>query len=348
MIKYKILLIVHFLFYIISLTIINKSNKVSKIFNTEIIKNVLNYSLNYDEFDNNVYEKITYLQNFFCENPIENLEPLFENKLKIANVTFNGSSFNMFVYNNNDLVSKKIFFSHQWEPDNTKKILKALEYYSQKKKAENKDIYMLDIGANVGWYTYFLGKYGFKIISFEASKINNYILYKNYCLNKDVNVTIINKGLDLDDKKCILKTVKSNIGDGAIFCENREEQNSDFNGEIFYDIELTKLSKYIKFFSDKNLALMKLDVEGAEGSVIYGGKEIISKYHIPFIIMEFRVKLLESHRTNVLEFLQFFENNGYKFSLTDFLSNEYISSSERIKNNKNWNLFIVYDKFLNI
>ena len=36
--------------------------------------------------------------------------------------------------------------------------------------------------------------------------------------------------------------------------------------------------------------------------------------------MEYEIKLLEPHGTNVLEFLQFFENNGYEISLIDFFS----------------------------
>jgi FkbM family methyltransferase len=237
-------------------------------------------------------------------------------------------------------------YSHNWEANNTKKILKALEYYSEKKKLNKKDIYLIDIGANVGWYTYFLGKIGYNIMSFEASKINNYILYKNYCLNRDINVTIINKGLDVEDKKCKLKIVSYNIGDGMILCDNRDKLILDFNGEIFDDIELTKLGKYTKFLSEKNLAFIKLDVEGAEGTVFEGGKEIIDKYHVPFIMMEFEVRLLESHGTKVLNFLEFFENNGYKFSLIDFFSKEYISSSELIQIKRNKNLFVVYEKIL--
>ena len=272
------------------------------------------------------------------------MDQLIENNIKLAHVEFNGNNFDMFVYKNNDYISNKIFSVHQWETQNTKKIIKALDYYSKKKKLENKDIYMLDIGANIGWFTYFFGKYGYKIISFEASKINNYILYKNYCLNKDINVTIINKGLDIEEQNCNLINVKSNIGDGSIYCKNREKSNNLFDGEIFYDIKLTKLSKYIKFFSDKNLALMKIDVEGAEGNVIFGGKEIISEYHIPFILMEFQIKLLETHRTNVKEFLEFFENNGYKFSMFDFFNDKYISSSDILKLQKNMDLFAVHNK----
>ena len=71
----------------------------------------------------------------------------------------------------------------------------------------------------------------------------------------------------------------------------------------------------MKFLSGKNVALMKKDVEGYEGKVIKGGIEIISKYHIPFIMFEFSQRLLKLHKTNILEFLKFFENNGYKFIL---------------------------------
>ena len=38
----------------------------------------------------------------------------------------------------------------------------------------------MDIGANVGWYSFYLGNAGYEIIAFEVSKINNYILKKTF------------------------------------------------------------------------------------------------------------------------------------------------------------------------
>ena len=251
----------------------------------------------------------------------------------------------MFVYKSGDIVSNVIISSHRWERGLTDSILNALEFYSQKKKLENKDIYFIDVGANVGWYSFFIGKYGYKILSFEANKVNNYILYKNYCLNKDVSLSIINKGLDEEDKKCILKIVSQNVGNGAIFCENRESNYRAFD-KYTDSIELTKLSRYMKFLSEKNVALMKIDVEGYEPKVIKGGEEIITKYHIPFIAMEFNINFIQLHQINALEFLKIFENNGYKFSMVDFLSKKYISSEELIKRKDNINIFAIYEKFL--
>ena len=345
-----ILIIIGIFFYILHSINSKKVFKVneldSNLYLNNITNNYSNISLVYDEFDESINKQYILIQNNFCNKEEENKIQKYENLIKIAKVDFNSTNFSMYVYKTSDTVSRSIMYSHNWEANNTKKILKALEYYSKKKKLSKKDIYLIDIGANVGWYTYFLGKIGYNIMSFEASKINNYILYKNYCLNRDINVTIINKGLDVEDKKCKLKIVSYNIGDGMILCDNRDKLILDFNGEIFDDIELTKLGKYIKFLSEKNLAFIKLDVEGAEGTVFEGGKEIIDKYHVPFIMMEFEVRLLESHGTKVLNFLEFFENNGYKFSLIDFFSKKYKSPLEIVINKRYNDLFIVYEKIL--
>lgn len=72
-----------------------------------------------------------------------------------------------------------------------------------------------------------MGKLGYKIIAFEPSKINYYILKKNYCLNKEVNVTLINKGLFTEEKKCDIVSPERNIGDGLI---------TVFNGAFFPSI----------------------------------------------------------------------------------------------------------------
>ena len=216
----------------------------------------------------------------------------------------------------------------------------------KKKKLDNKQIYFIDVGANIGCHSFLIGKHGYNVLSFEANKINNYILYKNFCLNKDVNLTIINKGLDEEEKICKLKISPKNKGDGAIFCDNREQAYEYFSGEVYNNIELTTLSKYIKFLSKKNVALMKIDAEGYEGKIIKGGKEIIMDYHIPFIMFEFSVRLFKFHQTDILEFLTFLKDNGYKFSSIDFFSKKNISPEELIKYNNPINLFVVYEKFI--
>ena len=206
---FRILILVVFL--IIYIYQIKRDQKNYKKFDSENIEDIFNFSMKYDEFDEKINENYKLLQDSFCNNKYKNLNQEIENQIKISEIDFMGKHFNMFIYNGTDCVSRSRAKLHYWEGRFTKQFLNALDFYSKKKNLNNKDIYFLDIGANIGWYTFFIGKYGYKILSFEASKINNYILYKNYCLNKDVDITIINKGLDEEDKKCILKTVSFNI-----------------------------------------------------------------------------------------------------------------------------------------
>ena len=87
--------------------------------------------------------------------------------------------------------------------------LDILKYYGEKKNImKNEDIFMLDIGGNLGAYPSFLGRFGYSIITFEASPRNSYIIYKNYChINRNSNIIIVNKGLSIIHKLMELEMV---------------------------------------------------------------------------------------------------------------------------------------------
>ena len=273
-----------------------------------------------------------------CLTPYYNYE--FENKIKLEKINFNNINFNMFVYKNNDSVSSLLSDIKVWEKDETENIIKALTYFAKKKNLTEKDIYIIDIGGNIGWYTFLLGKYGYKIFTFEPSKINYYILSKNYCLNKELNITLINKGLFTEEKKCYIHSHKNNIGNGMIRCTKKLDENNINNGEII----LTKLSNYIPFFMNKNLAFIKMDIEGSEGKAFESGIELLTENHIPFIFMELIPKLLISYGTDPKKFLEFFINNGYKINILNFFEKKAYDIDYLVKEQRN--LYIVYTKIL--
>ena len=73
----------------------------------------------------------------------------------------------MYVYKEDDIVSSEILTMENWEADKTGDLLAALLYYSNLLGLQPKDIYVLDIGAKIGWYSLFIAKYGYNILSFE-------------------------------------------------------------------------------------------------------------------------------------------------------------------------------------
>ena len=86
-----------------------------------------------------------------------------------------------------------------------------------------------------------------------------------------MNITLINKGLFTEEKICYIDTQKKNIGNGLVNC-NKEVDIKFINNK---EIILTKLSNYITFFANKNLALIKMDIEGSEGKAFESGIELL-------------------------------------------------------------------------
>ena len=279
-------------------------------------------------------------QNEFCNNENEYYNREFENKIKLSKIIFKNITYFMYIYKQKDIVSSDISKINAWEKYETNNLIKGLDFYKKKNNLINKDIYIIDIGGNVGWYTFFLGRFGYNLITFEPFKINYYILNKNYCLNKTLNVTLINKGLFSEEKKCHIYSPSNNIGNGMINCNEKVDEKIISNGEII----LTKLSNYISFFKNKNLAMIKMDIEGSEGKAFESGIELITKYHVPFILMEYIPSFLRKYGTNPKTFLEMFINNGYKINVKNFFEKKNYDIKYLLKGNKS--LYIVYIPFL--
>ena len=330
---YVFISIIIFIFFVILFNLTRIINNSSYIELPEVTFQKLNES---------VLQEIKKLQMEFCSNQSKYIKYNFENQIKLANGSLLNESFYMYIYKSQDIVSYYINLVKNYEATETEKIINALNYYSSIKNISNSDMYILDIGANVGWYTFFFGKCGYNVLSFEPSDVNIYILRKNFCLNQNFNVTLIKKALYTDEKKCDYYAHRGNIGNGMILCDNNTNINDEYikTGETY----LTKLSNYIEFLSTKNLVLIKMDIEGSEGKAIESGIELISKYHAPFIFLEFTPKLLEMHGIEPIKFLEIFEMNGYKFAKKNYFDTNYYTKQEIIGKSKNIaiNLFIIY------
>jgi len=75
-----------------------------------------------------------------------------------------------------------------------------------------------------------------------------------------------------------------------------------------------KLSNFLPYLSNKNIALIKLRIEGEEGIVIGDALELIDKYHMPFVLSEFNPNFLKRHGTDPKKYIELFIKNGYKIS----------------------------------
>ena len=117
------------------------------------------------------------------------------------------------------------------------------------------------------------------------------------------------------------------IGNGILLCDY-DNDRVIIEGLVFkktFEVSLTKLSNFAPYFSNKNLALIKLDIEGGEVIAIQDGIEFVNKIHVPFIFSEFNSHYIVKHKSDSKKYLHYFADNGYKISSKGFFGKYYSS-----------------------
>lgn len=128
---------------------------------------------------------------------------------------------------------------------------------------------VVDVGANIGYYTVLAAKKGARVYAFEPESNNYAILAKNIDAAGVYSVNIFGCAVGNENKKVKILKSKTNFGDHRI-------------GEKGEEVEMVKLDDTV----EEKVDLIKIDVQGWEPTVIAGAKKIIKKYK-PVIIMEY-------------------------------------------------------------
>ena len=188
----------------------------------------------------------------------------------------------MNLYNDNDYISSYIDKFGIWEENITNHILDILDAES------NKDSIVIDVGANIGYYSLLFASKGYNCYSFEPDpnnfekleesvKVNKYTekirLYKNAVSNKS-------------NQRLVLSTVSGPIVNHG--CLTILGGFSDIAGVDCSSITLDEITKLANPLT--SIILMKVDVEGFEPEVIEGANNLLKSGRIKFILIEISPK----------------------------------------------------------
>jgi FkbM family methyltransferase len=191
-----------------------------------------------------------------------------------------------FHYLSNDKYIGQRVALEKYEPYETQLILK---------QAKSGDV-VVDVGANIGYYTVLLadkiGKIG-KVYAFEPDKTNFEILKKNIEVNDLKNVVAINAAVGKTEGKLKLHKSEENFGDHKLYGNDRE----------FETVKIINLDKY---FSNEKIDLLKIDTQGWEPEVIEGAKELIRK-NKPVMFLEYSpasYKIAKLNGRKMVDFLR--------------------------------------------
>lgn len=218
--------------------------------------------------------------------------------------------------------------------------LEPLETELFKKEIKEGEV-VLDIGANIGYYTLIaariVGKKG-KVFAFEPHPENFALLKKNVEINGYDNVVLINKAVSNKNGKVRLYLSERDTGASSIYPEDSQKS---------IEVETIRLDDYFKDFKGK-IDFVKMDIEGSEGEALQGMRGIIDKNKNIKIITEFWQKALNKSEVKAKEF---FEMIYQRFELKDIdeldkkikqidHSNQFL---ERYRE-RNTNIFCVWTK----
>jgi FkbM family methyltransferase len=206
---------------------------------------------------------------------------------------YNFGDFSMYVDAHDTL---QIIGTGKFEPTETQTILSYVRH----------DTIMLDIGANMGFYSIRVGQKATngKVIAFEPDPGNFATLERNLTLNKLTNVATYNAALS--DKKDTLRLYKHpfNVGDYRLY------NDGDFTEYV--DVPTLRIDDTIKSRVD----LIKIDVQGFEYFVLKGAQALLEKYK-PIIISEFWPRGLYNSGASPKDYLGMMQNLGYSVSRID-------------------------------
>jgi FkbM family methyltransferase len=247
----------------------------------------------------------------------------------------------------NNLFNEKSFFEFNLEDDvkiNLYKdsVLSRLIYegFEQEEtdyiiKTLKKGDVFVDIGTNIGLFSLMaskiVGEEG-KVLCFEPSPVTFSRLKENIGLNDFKNVEI--KNIGLSDSKGELTFYVSNNGHDAW---NSFAPSQDNKLESSIQVPVSTLDIELINIDKNKIKLVKIDVEGWEKFVLFGGKDFLVNFN-PIVMVEFTEANTFNAGYPVYEIYDIMQDLGYVWYR--------ISKGELIKEDKK--LYYPYDNLIAI
>lgn len=170
---------------------------------------------------------------------------------------------------------------------------------------------VLDIGANIGYYTLILarlvGEAG-RVYAFEPDPANFELLQKNLRINGYKNVVLVKKAVSDVSGPLSLFLCPDNKGDHRIY-DSHDDRPA-------IDIEAITLDEY---FGPEfgRIDFVKMDIQGAEGRALRGMRQLLSAQRSVKLITEFWPGGLRRSGIGPEEYLADLESLGFNLSRID-------------------------------
>ncbi len=208
-----------------------------------------------------------------------------------------------------------------------------------KELVKNADV-VLDIGSNFGYYSLLASEQinsSGKIYAFEPDPSNYELLCKNLHINNIKSIIPVKKAISNVNGKSRLFIEKANLGGHSLAEQNISDQKKTI------EVSTITLDEFFyNHIEHPQVDFIKMDVQGAEGLVLSGGKKLLKNNKLK-IMMEFWPYGLKNFGLDPTSFLEEIKSFGFSFKLIkkqlsdiDIASlNQFIQTSKHEKSSFN-------------
>jgi len=182
-----------------------------------------------------------------------------------------------------------------WEPHISRYLTRNL----------SSDDIFVDVGANLGFFTVLCAPLVSRVIAFEPVSLTHQYCKGNIALNRLTNVDLFQCGLWSENTTASIKTDTSNMGGASI-----SRDGSTFSVESIRCVSLDAMIASGEV-SVSSIAIIKMDIEGAEQFALEGMKASLEKFR-PKIVMELNRPAMTRFDTTVADIWNFFSSRSYK------------------------------------
>jgi FkbM family methyltransferase len=160
---------------------------------------------------------------------------------------------------------------------------------------------LVDVGANVGYFTLLAATLGARVVAYEPTPAVNQRLRENVALNTFDNVTVVNAAVM--DKRGTVTLYESQ--------DDPEANNMFGDGHQSVEVQAVSLDDDLAARNIHRVDLLKIDAEGAEPLVLAGAIKLLGDCAAPTIIIEVNPVSLRSANSEPAAVFSALESSGY-------------------------------------
>lgn len=202
---------------------------------------------------------------------------------KISDVRIGKKTWHLATHASDDIVSNFVNSGTVWDQKKVALLIKDLRILSA---SGSKPAVFVDVGANIGWFSFIAANYGYKVLAFEPFRENLARFNHSLCLNDDEvrkRVTLFPFALGTRDGiTCEQWATPTNHGNAITVCDSDEslrvKKMLDISGHDYLGrIQMRRLDEimgddYLGIAAGESV-VMKIDTEGFEAAVIMGARK---------------------------------------------------------------------------